>query len=111
MWWQDFLWGVWNGLTAWVILIAVFSASGNGSRSITKREAATGMTSASCWVQVRRSSGCSGAAVVTGSKTSSARGSKLLAPGTRAHWGVHRGSAGIQCVARHKERAGVSSSG
>ena len=22
MWWQDVLWGLWNGLTAWVILIA-----------------------------------------------------------------------------------------
>jgi hypothetical protein len=22
MWWQDLLWGVWNGLTAWVVLIA-----------------------------------------------------------------------------------------
>ena len=21
MWWQDLLWGFWNGLTAWVILI------------------------------------------------------------------------------------------
>ena len=22
MWWQDLLWGLWNGITAWVILIA-----------------------------------------------------------------------------------------
>jgi hypothetical protein len=21
MWWQDFLWGLWNGLTAWIVLI------------------------------------------------------------------------------------------
>ena len=21
MWWQDFLWGYWNGFTAWVVLI------------------------------------------------------------------------------------------
>ena len=21
MWWQDFLWGFWNGLTAWIILV------------------------------------------------------------------------------------------
>ena len=21
MWWQDLLWGIWNGLTAWIILI------------------------------------------------------------------------------------------
>jgi hypothetical protein len=21
MWWQDLLWGLWNGLTAWVVLI------------------------------------------------------------------------------------------
>lgn len=21
MWWQDMLWGVWNGLTAWIVLI------------------------------------------------------------------------------------------
>jgi len=21
MWWQDFLWGAWNGLSAWVVLI------------------------------------------------------------------------------------------
>ena len=21
MWWQDLLWGLWNGLTAWIILI------------------------------------------------------------------------------------------
>jgi hypothetical protein len=27
MWWQDLLWGFWNGLTAWIILIAhVFDA-------------------------------------------------------------------------------------
>ncbi len=22
MWWQDVLWGIWNGLTGWVIVIA-----------------------------------------------------------------------------------------
>ena len=22
MWWQDLLWGIWNGLTAWIVLIA-----------------------------------------------------------------------------------------
>lgn len=22
MWWLDLLWGIWNGLTAWVVLIA-----------------------------------------------------------------------------------------
>ena len=22
MWWQDFFWGVWNGVTAWAILVA-----------------------------------------------------------------------------------------
>jgi hypothetical protein len=22
MWWQDLLWGFWNGLSAWVVLIA-----------------------------------------------------------------------------------------
>jgi hypothetical protein len=22
MWWQDLLWGFWNGLTAWIILVA-----------------------------------------------------------------------------------------
>ena len=21
MWWQDFLWGFWNGLTAWIVLL------------------------------------------------------------------------------------------
>ena len=21
MWWQDLLWGLWNGLTAWIVLI------------------------------------------------------------------------------------------
>ncbi len=21
MWWQDFLWGVWNGLIAWIVLL------------------------------------------------------------------------------------------
>jgi hypothetical protein len=27
MWWQDLLWGIWNGITAWVVLIAhVFGA-------------------------------------------------------------------------------------
>jgi hypothetical protein len=27
MWWQDLLWGFWNGLSAWVVLIAhVFDA-------------------------------------------------------------------------------------
>ena len=27
MWWQDWLWGVWNGLTGWIVLIAhVFGA-------------------------------------------------------------------------------------
>jgi len=25
MWWQDFLWGFWNGLTAWIVfLVHVF---------------------------------------------------------------------------------------
>ena len=24
MWWQDLLWGAWNGITAWVVLVAVF---------------------------------------------------------------------------------------
>ena len=22
MWWQDLLWGIWNGLTAWIVLVA-----------------------------------------------------------------------------------------
>ena len=22
MWWQDLLWGIWNGLTAWIVFIA-----------------------------------------------------------------------------------------
>lgn len=22
MWWQDLLWGVWNGITGWVVVIA-----------------------------------------------------------------------------------------
>lgn len=22
MWWHDLLWGLWNGLTAWIVLIA-----------------------------------------------------------------------------------------
>jgi hypothetical protein len=27
MWWHDLLWGFWNGLTAWIVLIAhVFDA-------------------------------------------------------------------------------------
>ena len=27
MWWQDLLWGLWNGLSAWIVLIAhVFGA-------------------------------------------------------------------------------------
>ncbi len=27
MWWQDLLWGMWNGITAWFVLIAhVFGA-------------------------------------------------------------------------------------
>ncbi len=27
MWWQDLLWGLWNGLTAWIVLIVhVFNA-------------------------------------------------------------------------------------
>jgi hypothetical protein len=27
MWWQDVLWGFWNGITAWVVLIAhIFGA-------------------------------------------------------------------------------------
>ena len=21
MWWQDLLWGIWNGLTAWIVLL------------------------------------------------------------------------------------------
>ena len=21
MWWQNFLWGIWNGLTAWIVLL------------------------------------------------------------------------------------------
>ncbi len=27
MWWTDLLWGIWNGITAWIVLIAhVFGA-------------------------------------------------------------------------------------
>lgn len=27
MWWHDLLWGIWNGLTAWIVLILhVFNA-------------------------------------------------------------------------------------
>lgn len=27
MWWQDLLWGIWNGVTAWIILLVhVFGA-------------------------------------------------------------------------------------
>ena len=27
MWWHDLLWGLWNGITAWIVLIAhVFGA-------------------------------------------------------------------------------------
>jgi hypothetical protein len=27
MWWQDLLWGVWNGMSAWVVLVVhVFGA-------------------------------------------------------------------------------------
>ena len=27
MWWHDLLWGLWNGITAWIVLIAhVFNA-------------------------------------------------------------------------------------
>ena len=22
MWWQDLLWGIWNGFTAWIVLIS-----------------------------------------------------------------------------------------
>ena len=22
MWWEDLLWGLWNGITAWIVLIA-----------------------------------------------------------------------------------------
>jgi hypothetical protein len=39
VWWQDLLWGFWNGLTAWIVLVFhVFGGMGgfplyNGARS------------------------------------------------------------------------------
>lgn len=30
MWWQDLLWGFWNGLTAWIILIIHVFGRGEG---------------------------------------------------------------------------------
>ena len=32
MWWQDLLWGLWNGLTAWIILIIHVFGRGDGYR-------------------------------------------------------------------------------
>lgn len=41
MWWQDLLWGLWNGITAWIVLIvhvfggwdshAVYNAARSGN--------------------------------------------------------------------------------
>jgi hypothetical protein len=30
MWWQDLLWGLWNGLTAWIVLIVHVFGSWDG---------------------------------------------------------------------------------
>jgi hypothetical protein len=30
MWWQDLVWGFWNGLTAWIVLIVHAFGGGKG---------------------------------------------------------------------------------
>lgn len=30
MWWQDLLWGLWNGLTAWIVLVVHAFGGGQG---------------------------------------------------------------------------------
>ncbi len=48
MWWQDLLWGVWNGITAWIVLIAhVFGAWSEFPFYNTLGGPGTGTTSAS----------------------------------------------------------------
>ncbi len=43
MWWQDLLWGVWNGLTAWIVLIVhVFGGWGEYPLFDTSKTAASG---------------------------------------------------------------------
>lgn len=32
MWWQDLLWGFWNGLTAWIVLIVHIFGGWDGTR-------------------------------------------------------------------------------
>jgi hypothetical protein len=49
MWWADLLWGLWNGLTAWVVLSRPrVRWLGAVSRSTTRQGAVTGTTSGFC---------------------------------------------------------------
>lgn len=32
MWWHDLLWGIWNGLTAWIVLIVHIFGSWDGTK-------------------------------------------------------------------------------
>ena len=50
MWWADLLWGFWNGLTAWIVLIVHVFGGWEQFPSTTRREAETGTTSAFCSV-------------------------------------------------------------
>ena len=56
MWWQDVLWGFWNGITAWPVLIVHVFGAWDEFPSTTSRGPATGTTSASSSAQADRSS-------------------------------------------------------
>ena len=47
MWWQDLLWGFWNGLTAWIVLIAHVFGFWTEFPFYNSARGGTGMTSVS----------------------------------------------------------------
>jgi hypothetical protein len=55
MWWQDLLWGFWNGLTAWLVLIVHIFGGWSQYPSTTLRGAGIGTTLASCSALARPS--------------------------------------------------------
>jgi hypothetical protein len=50
MWWADLLWGFWNGLTAWVVLIVHVFGVWEQFPFYNRQRVATGTTSGFCSV-------------------------------------------------------------
>jgi len=48
VWWQDLLWGFWNGLTAWIVLIVHALGGWGGFPLYNLARTGTGMTSGFC---------------------------------------------------------------